>query len=97
MLEHALTQHPGRYLAILELALESTRDPGIQRSFVGITDAAMKLTYHFHEADDTIPARDVQLLSVLYNGLLFTGLVMPGILGGRGPGEVTRDALEKLL
>jgi DNA-binding transcriptional regulator YbjK len=97
VIEQALTRHPGRYLAMLELALESTREPQLQRAFVGITDEAMKLTYDVHGADEDVPGSDVQLLSVFYNGLLFTHLVMPGILAGRGPGEITRDGLEKLL
>jgi hypothetical protein len=57
----------------------------------------MKLTYDVHGADDDLPAKDVQLLSVFYNGLLFTWSVMPEILAGRRPGEITRDALGKLI
>jgi len=34
---------------------------------------------------------------VFYNGLLFTWTVMPQILAGRSPGEITREVLEKLL
>jgi DNA-binding transcriptional regulator YbjK len=97
VLEHALTQHPGRYLAMLELALESTRDPDTKRRFVGLAGEAMDLTYQAHDAGDAVGAEDVQLLSVFYNGLMFTWLVMPEILAGRRPGELTRDALEKLL
>jgi hypothetical protein len=37
------------------------------------------------------------LVSVFYNGLLFTSLVMPEIIADRSPGELTREALEKLL
>jgi DNA-binding transcriptional regulator YbjK len=97
VLEDALTEHPGRYLAMLELALESTRDPEMQRAFVGMTDEAMQLTYDVHGAEERVPGKDVQLLSVFYNGVLFTCLVMPEILAGRSPGEITRDGLEKLL
>jgi DNA-binding transcriptional regulator YbjK len=97
MLEQALTQYPGRYLAMLELALESTRDPATKQAFVGLAGEAMDLTYQAHGAGDAVPAKDVQLLSVFYNGLMFTWLVMPEILAGRRPGELTRDALEKLL
>jgi DNA-binding transcriptional regulator YbjK len=97
VLEHALSQHPGRYLAMLELALESTRDPDTKRRFVGLAGEAMDLTYEAHGAEQGVPAKDVQLLSIFYNGLMFTWLVMPEILAGRSPGELTRDALEKLL
>jgi DNA-binding transcriptional regulator YbjK len=97
VLEHALTVYPGRYLAMLELALEGTRDLQMQRGIAGVINEAMNLTYEVHGADDAIPAKDVQLLSVFYNGLLFTWTVMPQILAGRRPGEITRQVLEKLL
>lgn len=97
ILEHALTEYRGRYLAMLELALEGTRDPETRRGIAGVINEAMNLTYEVHGADIQIPAKDVQLLSVFYNGLLFTWTVMPEILAGRSPGEITREALEKLL
>ena len=97
VLEHALTQYPGRYLVMLELALKSTRDPDTRLAFVGLTGEAMERTYQAHDVDRDVSAKDVQLLSVFYNGLLFTSLVMPEILADRSPGELTREALEKLL
>jgi DNA-binding transcriptional regulator YbjK len=97
VLDQALSQHAGRYLAMLELALEATRDPQARQAFIRITDDAMNLTNDAHGADDEIAAKDVQVLAVFYNGVLFTSTVMPEILAGRTPGEVTRDALEKLL
>jgi AcrR family transcriptional regulator len=97
VLEHALTRYPGRYLAMLELALESTRDPDTRQAFVGLTGQAMVHTYQAHDTNRGVSAKDVQLLSIFYNGLLFTSLVMPEILADRSPGEVTREALEKLL
>ncbi len=97
VLEQALTEYPGRYLAMLELALDNTRNPEMQNGIGRVIDDAMKLTYEVHGADDAIPAKDVQLLSVFYNGLLFTWTVMPEILAGRSPGEITREVLEKLL
>ncbi|MDT5054207.1 MAG: hypothetical protein QOF66_2573 [Mycobacterium sp.] len=97
VLEHALNQHPGRYLAMLELALQSTRDPQLKHALVGLTGEAMQHTSDVHEADNVLSDKAIQLLSVFYNGILFTCLVMPEILGGRTPGEITRDGLEKLL
>jgi DNA-binding transcriptional regulator YbjK len=97
VLEQALTEYPGRYLAMLELALENARHPEMQHLIGGVIDEAMKLTYDAHRADVDIPPKDVQLLSVFYNGLLFTWTVMPGIVAGRRPGELTREVLEKLL
>ncbi|MCU1700643.1 MAG: hypothetical protein JWR34_6706 [Mycobacterium sp.] len=57
----------------------------------------MERTYQAHDVDPDVSTKDVQLLSVFYNGLLFTSLVMPEILADRSPGELTREALEKLL
>jgi DNA-binding transcriptional regulator YbjK len=97
ILEQALTEYPGRYLAMLELALENARNSQTEPGIAGVINEAMNRTYQVHGADDAIPAKDVQLLSVFYNGLLFTGTVMPEILAGRRPGEITREVLEKLL
>lgn len=97
VLQQALSEHPDRYLAMLELALESTRDPDTKRAFVGLTGEAMKLTQQAHGTDGRVRAQDLPLLGVLYNGVMFTWLVMPEILAGRTPGEITRYALEKLL
>lgn len=97
VLEHALTEHRGRYLVMLELALESARDPDTRRAFVGLTSEAMERTHEAHDVDRDVSAKDVQLLTVFYNGLLFTSLVMPEILADRSPGELTREALDKLL
>jgi DNA-binding transcriptional regulator YbjK len=96
-LEQALTQYPGRYLAMLELALENARNPAMEHGIAGVIRDAMNLTYEVHGADGEVPATDVQLLSVFYNGLLFSWTVMPEILAGRRPGEITREALAKLL
>jgi hypothetical protein len=82
---------------MLELALENARNPEREHGIVGVVDEAMTLTYDVHGADEALPAKDVQRLSVFYNGLLFTWTVMPQILTGRRPGEITREVLEKLL
>ena len=97
VLEEALTNHRGRYLAMLELAVETARNPETGRGIGEVVDDAMALTYAMHNAGETLPANHVQLLSVFYNGLLFTWTVMPQILAGRRPGEITREVLEKLL
>jgi DNA-binding transcriptional regulator YbjK len=97
ILEQALSEYPGRYLAMLDLALENARRAETQHGIGDVINEAMTLTYEVHGADDEMPAKDVQLLSVFYNGLLFTWTVMPQILAGRRPGEITREVLEKLL
>lgn len=97
ILEQALTEHPHRYLAMLELALESARNPQIEPGIAGVINEAMTLTYEVHGPEEAVPAKDVQALSVFYNGLLFTWTTMPQILAGRSPGEITREVLEKLL
>ena len=94
----ALTQFPGRYIAMLELALESTRKPELRAEIDRIADEAMKLTHEAHRGGNSDPSqRDIELLNAFYNGVLFTSLVMPQTLGGRSPGEITRAMLEKVL
>lgn len=97
VLQEALSRYPHWYVAMLELALESAREPGVGQAFGGIFDEAMRLTDDMHGADPSLSAEGVGLLSVFYNGILFTFSVMPQIVGGRTPGEITRRGLEKLL
>jgi DNA-binding transcriptional regulator YbjK len=98
VVDEALTNFPGRYAAMFELAMESRRRPELRVEFDRIADEAMKLTYDAHRGKDSEPSRrDVELLNAFYNGVLFTSLVMPQTLGGRSPGEITRIMLEKVL
>ena len=98
VVDHALTEFPGRYIAMLELALESTRQPELRAELDRIADEAMKLTLEAHRSASSEPSqRDIELLNAFYNGVLFTSLVMPQTLGGRSPGEITRDMLDKVL
>ena len=98
VVDRALTQFPGRYLALFELALESTRKPELRSELDRIADEAMKLTYEAHRGMNSEPSpRDIELLNAFYNGVLFTSLVMPQTLGGRSPGEITRTMLQKVL
>ncbi|HEX3548629.1 MAG TPA: TetR family transcriptional regulator [Mycobacterium sp.] len=98
VVDEALTRFGGRYVAMFELALESTRKPELRAEFDRIADEAMKLTYDAHRDNGTEPSqRDIELLNVFYNGVLFTSLVMPQTLGGRSPGEITRIMLETVL
>lgn len=94
----ALTEFPERYIAMLELGLESTRKPELRAELDRIADEAMKLTHEAHRLRNGDPLqRDIELLNTFYNGVLFTSLVMPQTLGGRSPGEITRAMLEKVL
>lgn len=97
VLDEALTRYPGRYQAMLELALESTRKPEMRQAFIAVSGEAMKLTYDTHETTEQLSREEVELLGVFYNGVLFTCLTMPEILNGRTPGQITRAMLEKLL
>lgn len=98
VVDQALTEFRGRYLAMFELALESGRRPELQQAFASVADEAMKLTHEMHRGGhQDIPLEDVELLNVFYNGVLFTSLVMPQTLGGRTPAEVTRDMLARIL
>jgi DNA-binding transcriptional regulator YbjK len=98
VVDQALNRFPERYLALFELALESRRKPELRLELERIVDEAMKLTYEAHRGKDSEPSQeDIELLSVFYNGVLFTSLVMPQALGGRSPGEITRTMLHKVL
>jgi DNA-binding transcriptional regulator YbjK len=98
VVDRALTTFPQRYLALFELALESTRKPDLRPELDRIADEAMKLTHEAHRAENREPSRrDIELLNAFYNGVLFTSLVMPQALGGRSPGEVTRTMLRMVL
>jgi DNA-binding transcriptional regulator YbjK len=98
VVDQALTNFGDRYVAMFELALESRRKSELRSEFNRIADEAMKLTSDAHRGKDSEPSqRDIELLNVFYNGVLFTALVMPQTLGGRSPGEITRIMLEKVL
>ncbi|OSC37224.1 TetR/AcrR family transcriptional regulator [Mycobacterium decipiens] len=98
VVDHALTRFPGRYLAMLELALECARKPDMRQELDRITDDAMRLTRDAHRVNDCEPSQDdIELLGTFYNGVLFTSLVMPHTLGGRSPGEITRSMVRKVL
>ncbi|BBX73367.1 TetR family transcriptional regulator [Mycobacterium shinjukuense] len=98
VVEHALTRFPGRYLAMLELALECARKPELRRELDRISENAMRLTHEAHRVNGGEPSRhDVELLGAFYHGVLFTSLVMPQTLGGRSPGEITRTMIDKVL
>jgi AcrR family transcriptional regulator len=98
VVDRALTEFPHRYLALFELALESSRKPELRPEFDRIAEEAMKLTYDAHRGSDGEPSqRNIELLNAFYNGVLFTYLVMPQTLGGRSPGEITRTMLQMVL
>lgn len=98
VVDQALNRFPGRYVAMFELSLESTRRPELRRAFTRIADESMKLTRQAHMGDGDEPSRqDIEILNAFYNGVLFTSLVMPQTLGGRSPGEITRAMLAKVL
>ena len=98
VVDHALTKFPARYLVTFELAVESTRTPGLRHEFERIAGEAMRLTHEAHRGTNCDPSGpDIELLNAFYNGVLFTSLVMPQTLGGRSPGEITRTVLQRVL
>jgi DNA-binding transcriptional regulator YbjK len=98
VVETAVTEFRERYIAMFELALESTRRPAFKRAFLDVTEEAMKLVFEMHRGEDDTPSQEeIALLNVFYNGALFTSLVMPQSLGGRTPAEITRAMLKRLL
>jgi DNA-binding transcriptional regulator YbjK len=98
VVEQALARFPGRYRAMLELTLECARNPTLRPELDRISDEAMKLTYEAHREAHGDPSHsDVELLNAFYTGVLFTSVVMPQALGGRSPGEITREMVAKVL
>jgi AcrR family transcriptional regulator len=85
-LHDAATRNRTRYLAAYELALESTRQPGLAdaMSRLGAAAVGTTLTEHLILGLATT-AEQVQALIALYNGTLLTLVVAP-------PGSITPEA-----
>jgi DNA-binding transcriptional regulator YbjK len=97
VVSQAVTRHRGRYIAMFELFLESTRRPELAEALAGIEMTAMAETRRVHAITTPASDLDLVLVTVFYNGALFTSLVMPGVLGQRDPGEITRVLLDRVL
>jgi DNA-binding transcriptional regulator YbjK len=85
-LHDAATRTRTRYLAAYELALESTRQPGLAEAMSRLGAGAVETTLAEHRTLGlpTTPEQ-VQALIALYNGTLLTLVVAP-------PGSVTPEA-----
>lgn len=94
----AVTRHRVRYLAMFQLALESTLRPALGRTLSRLAETSVGLTYGVHVGADLHPsAEEVALMHAFYNGLLFGGLVIPGSLGGQSPGQLVRAMLARVM
>jgi DNA-binding transcriptional regulator YbjK len=82
----AATRHRTRYLAAYELALESTRQPGLAEAMSRLGAAALGTTLDEHRSLGlSTTAGQAQALITLYNGTLLTLVVAP-------PETVTAEA-----
>jgi DNA-binding transcriptional regulator YbjK len=92
----AVSEHRDRYLAMFELALESTRHAELRDALTTAAEGAPGLLAAAHEGGEATED-ELRLLNTFYNGVLFTSLVMPAALGDRTPAAVTRAMLELVL
>jgi DNA-binding transcriptional regulator YbjK len=98
VLDQSVTVYRDRMVAMFELAMESTRRPALAEVFARLSGEEMQFMRTAHEGADLGPADvDVAMLNAFYNGMLFVALVIPGVLAGRSPGDVTRALLESVL
>jgi AcrR family transcriptional regulator len=97
VVEQAVTRHRARYLAMFELFLESTRRPELAEAAAGIASGVLDVVREAHRSDQTPSDLQTVLMGVFYNGAVFSSLALPGVLGQRSPGEVTRAMLDLVL
>lgn len=78
MVRGALTAHPSRQLAMLELFLEGTRRPELQARLAEASAGMMRVIGRVHRAAGVdITRQEEQLLLVFFTGLVFTLLTRP--------------------
>jgi DNA-binding transcriptional regulator YbjK len=98
VVDEAIERHSDRYLAMFHLSLESTYRHELAESLGRVVGLAHQLIHAAHTAKGTTPSPDdVALLHSSYIGLLFSGLVLPEVIGDRRPGDVARAMLTKVL
>jgi DNA-binding transcriptional regulator YbjK len=98
VLEESVTTYRDRVVAMFELAMESTRRPALRKVFARLSGEEMQFMKATHDGADLGPDDvDATMLNAFYNGMLFVALIVPDVLAGRSPGEVTRAVLESVL
>lgn len=96
VVEQATTTHRAQYIAMFELALESTRRPELQAvmpEVLGTAVNVMQAVHHGTEPDEL----ELRMVAMFYNGAVFTSLVVPHLLGGLLPRDITRAMLRLVL
>ncbi|WP_163570068.1 hypothetical protein [Fodinicola feengrottensis] len=96
VVDQSVSVFRGRIIAMFELAMESTRRPALREVFAKLGGEEMRFMRAAHTGAD-LPDTDAPMLNAFYNGMLFVALAVPGVLGDRTPGEVTRAMLETIL
>lgn len=96
VVEQATTTHRAQYIAMFELALESTRRPELQAvmpEVLGTAVSVMQAAHRGTEPDEL----ELRMVAMFYNGAVFTSLVVPHLLGGLLPRDITRAMLRLVL
>jgi DNA-binding transcriptional regulator YbjK len=96
VIDQATTTHRAQYIAMFELALESTRSPALRAIMPEVFSTAESVLRDAH--DGAAPsAMELRMVAMFYNGAVFTSLVVPQLLNGLAPGEISRSMLERVL
>jgi len=96
VVEQATTVHRAQYIAMFELALESTRRPELGAVMPDVFRSAVGVLTDAHRGVDPSPL-ELRMVAMFYNGAVFTSLVVPQLLGGLEPGDITRSMLRLVL
>lgn len=98
VIEQATTTHREQYLAMFELALESTRRPELRDVMPEVFSRAIAVMREAHGSGESTPSDlEVRMVGMFYNGAVFTSLVMPQVIEGFDAGEIARTMLRLVL
>lgn len=96
VVEQATTIHRPQYIALFELALESTRRPELQAVMPEVLGGAVNVLKEAHRGTEPNEL-ELRMVGMFYNGAVFTSLVVPHLLGGLAPRDITRSMLHLVL
>ncbi|MFC4947239.1 TetR/AcrR family transcriptional regulator [Pseudonocardia sp. GCM10023141] len=96
VVEQAITTHRAQYIALFELALESTRRPELLEIMPEVFGSAVGVLQEAHRSTEP-NALELRMVAMFYNGAVFTSLVVPNLLGGLAPRDITRAMLRLVL
>lgn len=96
LVRRALTEHPSRQLAMLELFLEGTRRPELRARLTEASAGMTEVIGRVHRAAGIeVGPKEEQLLLVFFTGLVFTLLTRP--VEAADAEDLVRSAVDALL